>query len=208
MLFLSSQGGIFHHFLELFQRNLAVAVLVHLLDDLVNYRFRQLVLLGAQHVTDLVGRDHARAVLVEHFEGASNALVGHERLFVHGSDHEFSVVDVAIVVRVNSLEHLVNFCIANQLSVMRQIAFLDLFFGELAVRVLVELAEHSRQVLTLLLGDQLGANEGERGCLHRVVRVELGQVAQSILSRRGVGLRLGLGLDPAVVQGVLGADTL
>jgi len=57
-----------HHSSELLVRNLTVAVLVNLLDDLLYYCFVQ-VLTKGEHLLDLVSGDGTTAVLVEHFEG-------------------------------------------------------------------------------------------------------------------------------------------
>lgn len=86
---------------------------------------------------------------------------------------------------------------------MGEVAILDFLFAEFAVGVLIQKFENGRELLTLLLGDQLRANKGQSSSLHRGVSVEVDQVVKCVFSLVLVDdLVLSLLLDPFVLNGL------
>lgn len=186
---LYSLAKFFHHCDELFEGDLSVAILVHLLDNLIDSRGREGTgSAESQHVTDLVGRDNARPVLVEHLEGSLQLVVGGELALVHRSHHKLRVVNVPTAVCVHGVEHFLHVLVREDLSVVINVARLDLVHVKFAVAVLVEGAEHTRQVVPLLLGQQLRGNERVRGLLQGLVHAEVLHVVQHGQGQRLVNL--------------------
>jgi hypothetical protein len=76
-----------HHVHELLETDLAVAIFVNLLHNLVD---SSLVKVAAEtkDFLDLVGGNNSRAVLVKHLESSLQFVVSGELLLVHGGNHK------------------------------------------------------------------------------------------------------------------------
>ena len=198
-----------HHGDELLELNLAVAVLIHLLYNLVDCLDAQLVgAAEAENLSDFVGRNNSRAVLIEHAESGVELLLRGETALVRCGDDEFCVVDEATVVGVNGPEHLFDFLVAHDSSVVLQVALLDLIHAELAVAVFVEGLENLGQVVALLFAHQLRGDERVGRLLEGDIAVELAEVVQGVHGELLVNLERGQLSDPRVLQSLLSRGAL
>ena len=198
-----------HHGDELLELNLAVAVLIHLLYNLVDCLDAQRVgAAEAENLSDFVGRNNSRAVLIEHAESGVELLLRGETALVRCGDDEFCVVDEATVVGVNGPEHLFDFLVAHDSSVVLQVALLDLIHAELAVAVFVEGLENLRQVVALLFAHQLRGDERVGRLLEGDIAVELAEVVQGVHGELLVNLERGQLSDPRVLQSLLSRGAL
>jgi hypothetical protein len=160
-----SRGDVLeHHGGEFVVRDLTVTVLINLLDDLVDDVLVE-SLTERQHLLDLISRDGATAVLVEHLERSLKLVAGEHVLLVHGSDDELRVVNLAVAISIDAVEHLIDLLISQLLTEEFLVADLDLLLGELAVTVEVHGTEHLIDLLLLLLGQELSSDESVRGLL-------------------------------------------
>ena len=130
-------------------------------------------------------------------------LLRSEAALASGRDHELGVVDEAAVVSVDSAEHLLDFLVGHNSTVVLQVALLDLFHGELAVAVLIEGPEDLRQVVTLLLAHELRSDESIGGLLERNVGLEFAEVVKGVDGERLVDLKGSELSEPRVLEGLL-----
>lgn len=146
--------------------------------------------------------------LVEHLEGGEEFLVGEELFLVHGGDDELGVVDEAGAVDVDGVEHLQHVLLVHRFPEEIFVAVEDLLLRQLSVPVLVDRLEDLRHVLLLVLGEELGGDEGEGGLLELLVGAEVLEVGEGAHGDGGVdgdGAHLG---DPGVLQDELGRGAL
>lgn len=130
---LASVGGIFetrHHLDELFELDLTIAVLVHLLDDCVHSLLTKRVgTTKAEDFSDLVRGDDTRSILVKHAESSMKLLLTRQLILACGGNDEFSVVDETTVVGVDRAEHIFHFLVAHNSTIMLQVALLHFIHG-------------------------------------------------------------------------------
>lgn len=157
---------------------------------------------------DFGRRDAARVVLVKDAEGGLELVVTKQLLLVDGSDHKLGVINVPRVVGVNSGEHLVNLIIADELTVMSQVAVSDLLFGEFTVTVLVKGLEDLGKRFFLFTGKKLGTDVGKSGGFKSIVLVEVLKVVKGIFGCGLIDFNLGMVANPDVLKGLLGRGTL
>ncbi|GIX65410.1 ABC transporter ATP-binding protein, putative [Babesia caballi] len=172
-----------------------------------------------EELAQFLGGNRPRVVRVEQLEGLLQAVLLHEGAPVHRDSEELAVVNVAVPVEVNALKDLVHLLLDGGLvylvggralepEVLAE-ALDELAAVELAVAVLVHLAENGSQVVALLARDELGANVEQRrlGELLRVVEglhvvdgeLQAGQVNRVVLGHVG---------EPVVLQRLGGGDAL
>ena len=198
-----------HHGDEFLELDLSVPIFVDLLDNCVDLLLAEGVgAAEAEHLTDLVGRDDARTVLVEHLEGGAQLLLRGQLRLARSGNHELRVVDEARVVSVDGLEHLFDFLVGHDPPVVVKISGLHLLHRQLAVSVFVEGLEHLGEVVALLLAHQLRGDEGVGGHLEGNIAVELLQVVKGVHGHGLVNLQSGQSSEPWVLQGVSSAGTL
>ena len=198
-----------HHGDELLKLDLAIAILVNLLDNCVDgFSAERVRATEAENLADLVGGDDARAVLVEHAEGGMQLLLGGEAALAGCRHNEFGVVDEAAIVGVDGAEHLLNFLVGHDTAVVLQVSLLDFLHGELAVAVLVEGPEDLGQVVTLLLAHELRGDEGVGGLLEGNIRLEFAKVVEGVDGERLVDLEGGKFSKPSVLEGLLSRRSL
>lgn len=138
-----------HHGGELLVGDLTVTVGVDLGDDLGHDSLVEGLAEG-EHLLELVCRDGATAVLVEHLERSVELVVAEQALLVHGGDHELGVVDLAVAVSINLSKHFVDLLVGETLAEVLCVSILYLLLRELAVAVDVHCSEHFVNVLLLL----------------------------------------------------------
>jgi len=193
-----------HHSHELLKLDLSVAILIYLLNDSVYGLSGEGVgAAEAEHLSDFVGRDDSRAVLIEHAESGVQLLLRGQVLLASGSDDELSIVDESTVVRVHSSEHRLNLLVAHDSAVVLQVALLDLFHAELTVTVLVEGLEDLGQIVAFILAHQLRGNERERSLFEGDITVELAKVVKGGHGSGLVNLKRSELGDPWVLKGLL-----
>lgn len=156
-----------HHVAEFLELDLPVAVLVDLLQQLAQGVV--LVVFDAERALDLVRRDGARAVLVEEAEGGLEFLLRDKVLLVHGRHDELCVVNAAVAVDVDGVEHGVDLVGGHLNSEVLLVALGHLLLVERAVAVLVHELEDFLEVLLLLFVGEVGRDEGQRGLLDLLV---------------------------------------
>ena len=140
-----------HHCDELAELDISITVLVNLLDDGVNGLHAQLVGSSeAENLANFFSRDHARVVLVKHFEGCMQFFLGSQVGLACGCDDKLSVVDKATIISVDGSEHFFDLLVRHDLTVVLKIAHLHLFHGKFAVTVRVKGLENFGKVVTLL----------------------------------------------------------
>lgn len=138
-----------HHFEELFVVYEPVLVLVDLAYELVHLVVGHGLVLALQAEPEFRGADRARIVFVEILKGLPYLLLLRVVLGVHARRNEFSVVNHAVVVRVNHLHRLLN-VVDRQLYLRHRLDALHQFLvRQLPVTVLVELRERRPQILYL-----------------------------------------------------------
>ena len=77
--------------------------------------------------------------------------MGSDGRLVSSGDNKLSVLDKARVVRIDGLEHLLDFLVGHNSSVVLKISYLDLFHGELSVTVGVKGLEDILKLVALCL---------------------------------------------------------
>ena len=174
-----SNGVLLHHFSELFEGNLTIAVGINLLDDLVDDLFVK-ILPERENLLDFVGRDGTTTIFVEHLESSLKLVVADQILFVHGSHNELRVVDFSGTIGINLGEHLVNFLVVERSSEELKVTILDFFLGELSVTIDVHSSEDLVNRLLLLLTQELGGDESVSGLLQLRVGIEVLEVGQCV----------------------------
>ena len=193
-----------HHRDELLELDFTVTVLVNLFDNAVDsLDAKRISAAEAENLADLIGSNNARAVLIEHAESGVELLLRSEAALASGRDHELGVVDEAAVVSVDSAEHLLDFLVGHNSTVVLQVALLDLFHRELAVAVLIEGSEDLGQVVTLLLAHELRSDESIGGLLERNVGLEFAEVVKGVDGERLVDLKGSELSEPRVLEGLL-----
>ena len=191
-----------HHLSELIEADLTVSVNVNFLRNL-----HQIVLskssVKVDGLLDLVNRDRATTVLVEHFEGLLQLLVAQQLLLTHGGHHELRVVDLTRVVRVHLSEYSVDVPLTELLIEVVVVALSKLLLVEHSISIHVESPENLVDVCLLRRSEALGCQKGEGSLLENGLSLEVLQVAEC-LHGRVVGyvlLASFLGLShPGVVQ--------
>jgi len=168
-----------HHLDEFLEGNVTIVVLIDLSDNGVNSCAGELVVsTETENFLNLILGDGTGAVLIEHLEGSLELVVGSELLFVHGSNDELGVVNETRIVSVDLLEHLVNFFVRHNSTVMFNVTFGNFVLGKLSVTVLIESLEDASEVVFLGFGQKLGGNEGVGGLLQGLVGSEVLEVVK------------------------------
>ncbi len=198
-----------HHGDELAELDVSVAILVNLLDDGIDGLDTKSVLASeAENLTNLISRDHARVVLVEHLEGGVELLLGSQARLAGSSHDKLRVINEATVVGIHSLEHLLDLLVGHDSTVVLQVADLDLIHGEFTISVGVEGFEHLGKVVAFALVHELRGDEGESCLLQSDVRVELLQIVKSIDSQGLVDLQSGKFSEPWVRKNIFSRGSL
>lgn len=203
-------GDVFHHLGELLEGDLTVTVGVNLLDNLSNNLLVK-ILTESQNLLDLVGRNGASTIFIEHFESSLKLVVAEQGLLVHCGNDELRVVDGSGTVGIDLLEHLIDLLVVEGSTEVLSETLLDLVLGELTVTIDIHGSEDLVDLLLLLLVQQLTRDESVSSLLQLGVGVEGLQVGQGVHGDVGgdrfvlelVGL-----LDPWVLQGLLGGWSL
>ena len=139
---------------EFFKLNLPVAVLVHLLYNLVDLLFRHAGL-SAQHLLDFFRGNRTVAVFIEKFERLLQLFIRDHGFLIHRRHDELGVVDCAVSINVDFCENFVNFFLGNRNAGRVLVTFEDFFLGKLPVAIFVNLLENLLQIFSFLLGCQL-----------------------------------------------------
>ena len=139
---------------EFFKLNLPVAVLVHLLYNLVDLLFRHAGL-SAQHLLDFFRGNRTVAVFIEKFERLLQLFIRDHGFLIHRRHDELGVVDRTVAVDVDFSKNFVDFLFGNRYSGRVLVAFEDFFLRKLPVAILVNLLKNLLQIFSFLLGCQL-----------------------------------------------------
>ena len=138
-----------HHFQELFVVYEAVLVLVDLAYQLVDLVVGHGLVFALQAEPEFLGADGARIVFVEILKGLPYLLLLRVVLGVHARRNEFSVVNYAVVVRVDHLHRLLD-VVHRQLYLRHRLdALLQFLMRQLPISILIEFSESRPQILYL-----------------------------------------------------------
>lgn len=104
-------------------------------------------------------------VRVELVESNFQVIIGRELIMIKRGHYKLCIIDVTAIVDIDLFEKIRDLFLRDNLSIVVQIAHLQLFQRKVTVTVGVEGFEHARQLLLLLLAEDLGGNEGLGGLL-------------------------------------------
>lgn len=130
-------------------------------------------------------------------------LLGGSKIALVGcGDNELGVVNETTVVSVDSLEHLLDFGVGHNSTVVFKISLLYFFHGKFAVTILVESLEDFGKVVAFLLAHKLGSDEGVGSLFESNITVKATQVVESRHSHSLINLKGSKFGDPWVSKGL------
>ena len=117
-----------HQLCELFKRNAAIAILVHLSKNSLHKSIIHLSVDPLKQLLNLIGVNEARAIPVKHSKRTCQLLCPQERRVVRCSNYELCVLNVARLISVHSHKQRINLLVHNIVAVVLAVACPDLVF--------------------------------------------------------------------------------
>ena len=138
-----------HHFQEFLVVYEAILVLVDLAYQLVDFFVRHCLVFALQAQPQFLGADRARIIFIEILKGLLYLLLLRIILGVHARRNEFSIVNYAVVIRINHLHRLLNIVHRKLYLWNRLNTFLQFLMSQLAITIFIKFSECCSQILYL-----------------------------------------------------------
>ena len=164
-----------HHLAELIKVNLAVSIVVDLIDVFSQlFPCQSNILHGilSKHIHYFMNIDFPTFIFVKHIEGGTQIIRLHIYLCIKSCSNELSIVDLARVVSIGGLEQL-----HESISIFHFAkSYLELIKTKGSVSILIELDKHLSKIL-----DVIGAHLTSNSCQRHLLNLLIFLVAFEIL---------------------------
>lgn len=115
-----------HEVLKLLEGDLAGLGWLHLGEEFLYLLVRQVLTLSAEALLQILARNETRIVRIKVMERKQEVILGHGLAAVNAHCEELCVVDLAIVVQIDVVKHLLNLLLRNLETIKGLLNLIDL----------------------------------------------------------------------------------